>query len=91
MVVYPTCPKTIRKGRLPRIIQQFSLDTDLLWSHRWYSLDFLKAASSCQALDISVTHLYLRKTHELYCNVDFTALFFFLLASVLLYGVTTLE
>lgn len=37
MAVYPTCPKTIRKGRLPRKALQFSLDTDLLWSHRWYS------------------------------------------------------
>lgn len=46
MVVYPASPKTIRKGALPRIIHQFSVDTDLLWRHRWYRLFFSRTALS---------------------------------------------
>lgn len=67
MVLYPASPKTIRKGALPRIIHQFSVDTDLLWSHRWYRLFFFSNCFIWHDL-----HLY---GSPLFCTVDLTSSF----------------
>lgn len=66
MAAYPTCPKTIRKGGLPRKTPQFSLDADLLWSHRWYS-----RLSFSQWLGLAgVNSLWLGYSYVLYCGLD---------------------